>query len=391
MAKIVSVCFKNSKKKYNFDPGELDLKVGDRVIVATDKGLTCGTLSGGIQQVSSDYLKKPLKKVMRAVTEEDLDTLRENYHLEQKARKVCFDRIAARHLQMKLVEVEYLFDRSKVIFYFTADGRIDFRELVKDLASQLRVRIEMRQIGVRDEARMLGGVGPCGKEFCCRSYLQDFEPVSIKMAKHQNLSLNPAKISGVCGRLLCCLGYENTFYQGFKKGLPKPGKTIMTAGGPVKVRSHNALKGSITVMAQEGKKIDLVEPDLSQLRKGLPLERDLVAGEEKKTLPTSPVVDGPGRKRSANGEGKPEGKPKQRPRPRSRPKPRSRPQSSQAKPQKAAPDTTESDGLLKKLKKMTGMEKDKEEGVKKRRPRRRRRRRPRGKGTSESKGENKNS
>jgi len=385
MAKIVSVCFKNSKKKYNFDPGELDLKVGDRVIVETDKGLTCGTLSGGVQQVSSDYLKKPLKKVIRAVTEEDLEILQENHLLERKARKICFERIAARNLQMKLVEVEYLFDRSKVIFYFTADGRIDFRELVKDLASQLRVRIEMRQIGVRDEARMLGGVGPCGKEFCCRAYLQEFEPVSIKMAKHQNLSLNPAKISGVCGRLLCCLGYENAFYQGFKKGLPKPGKTIMTAGGPVKVRSHNVLKGSITVMVPEGKRVDLTEPDLSRLRKGLPLERVLVPGEEEKASPFAPSPTGSNGKGAVDAETKPKTSPKTRPKSRSGSPP------SQTKPRKTTPAEEKPEGLLKKLKKMTGMKKGEEEGRKKRRPRRRRRRRSRGKASPESKGENKNS
>ncbi len=384
MAKIVTICFQNSKKKYNFDPGELDLKVGDRVIVETEKGLTCGTLSGGVEQVSSDYLKKPLKKVIRAVGEEDLATLEENHHLEEQARKICLDRIAARRLQMKLVEVEYLFDRSKVIFYFTADGRIDFRELVRDLASQLRVRIEMRQIGVRDEARMLGGVGPCGKEFCCRSYLQEFEPVSIKMAKHQNLSLNPAKISGVCGRLLCCLGYENVFYQGFKKGLPKPGKTIMTAGGPVKVRSHNVLKGFITVMSREGEKVDLVEPDLSRLRKGLPLERDLFAGEEKKTAPSpSPPAPAESVRQEAAERGR-----KGKARPNTKPKPRSRvkPRSGQPKPQPAAASGVEPEGLLKKLKKMTGINPEKDEGPKKRRPRRRRRR-SRGKGSPESKGE----
>ncbi|NOY52563.1 MAG: stage 0 sporulation family protein [Deltaproteobacteria bacterium] len=384
MAKIVTICFKNSNKKYNFDPGDLDLKVGDRVIVETDKGLTCGTLSGGIQQVSSDYLKKPLKKVIRVVGEKDLERLEENHQLEQKARKICLDRVAARRLQMKLVEVEYLFDRSKVIFYFTADGRIDFRELVRDLASQLRVRIEMRQIGVRDEARMLGGVGPCGKEFCCRSYLQEFEPVSIKMAKHQNLSINPAKISGVCGRLLCCLSYENSFYHGFKKGLPKPGKMIMTAGGPVKVRTHNVLQGSITVMGREGKKVDLVEPDLSHLRKGLPLERDLFAGEEKKTAPFAPVPAESGPKEVADNGTKP--KPNAKSKPRSRFKPRA----GQSKPRKAAPSEGESDGLLNKLKKMTGIQKDEEEGRKKRRPRRRRRRRPRGKASSTSGGESKN-
>jgi cell fate regulator YaaT (PSP1 superfamily) len=380
MGKIVGVCFKNSKKKYNFDPEELDLKVGDQVIVETDKGLTCGTVAGGIQQVSSDYHKKPLKKVLRRVTEEDFGTLRENYVLEQKARKVCFNRIAARGLQMKLVNVEYLFDRSKVIFYFTADGRIDFRELVKDLAAQLRIRIEMRQIGVRDEARMLGGYGPCGKEFCCKTHLQEFEPVSIKMAKHQNLSLNPSKISGVCGRLLCCLGYENSLYQGFKKGLPKPGKTIITPDGPVKVRSHNVLKGSLTVQGAEGKLFELFGPDLVRLRKGLPLDRTLnkkeeeagrkgapsgVAGQEVETVPRSESE----RSRAS--------------------RPQGRPPQGQTKGDRTP--AGEKDGLMNRLRKMTGMDKPQEEEQKKPRPRRRRRRRSRSKkgGSGKGKSENK--
>ena len=266
MAKIVGVRFRSGGKVYNFDPGNLDLKIDDLVIVETENGLLSGMVAGGMQQVSLDYLKKPLKKVLRKVTEEDLASLKENRMLEQKAKAFCYERIQARQMQMKLVEVEYLFDRSKVVFYFTADGRIDFRELVKDLAVRLRTRIEMRQIGVRDEAKMIGGFGTCGKEFCCKTFVREFEPVSIKMAKKQDLTLNPAKISGVCGRLMCCLSYENGNYSCFKKGLPKPGKTIKTPTGAVKVISHNVLKESITIQTQDGKRIQLYEPVLSKLR-----------------------------------------------------------------------------------------------------------------------------
>jgi cell fate regulator YaaT (PSP1 superfamily) len=361
MVKTVGVSFKNSGKKYHFDPGGLDLKVGDLVIVETENGQACGQVSGKTQQVSLDYLKKPLKRVLRHVTEEDRDTLRKNRTLEGKATEIASTRIEARRLQMKLVEVEYLFDRSRVIFFFTADGRVDFRELVKDLAAQLRTRIEMRQIGVRDEAKMLGGYGPCGKEFCCKAFLQDFEPVSIKMAKHQNLSLNPSKISGVCGRLMCCLSYENSLYENFRKGLPKPGKQIITPEGPCRVRSHNTLKSSITIQAKNGKLVEIVEPDLTRLRQGLPLERLPGMSEEPQPLPPEP--EAPSRDTG--------------------PRQKSTPPSA-AKPEAAVEVQEEKGGLLSKIKKFAGVDKESGEGKKQRRPRRRRRRRPRKKSSGTS-------
>jgi cell fate regulator YaaT (PSP1 superfamily) len=340
------------------------------VIVETDNGLVCGRVAGGLQQVSKDYLKKPLKKVLREVDEKDSETLRENRLMEQEARKFCYQRIQVRSMQMKLVEAEYLFDRSKVIFYFTADGRVDFRELVKDLASRLRTRIEMRQIGVRDEAKMIGGFGACGKEFCCKTFVREFEPVSIKMAKQQDLTLNPSKISGACGRLMCCLSYENANYSRFKKGLPKPGKTIMTPQGPVKVRAHNVLKGSITIQTKDGKHSDLFEPELARLRKGLPLDQIPAAGE-----PVGTSVPEEGSRQHSRGK----------PSPTRREKP-SKPESRQRQGDKQK-QTQGKEGLLSKIKKIAGVETPPEGTEKKRKRRRRRRGRFRGKKKGDSSGD----
>jgi cell fate regulator YaaT (PSP1 superfamily) len=369
MAKIVGVRFRSGGKVYNFDPGDLDLKIDDLVIVETENGLLCGKIAGSLQQVSLDYLKKPLKKVHRKVTEEDLAVLKENRMMEQEARGFCYSRIEARQMQMKLVEAEYLFDRSKVIFYFTADGRVDFRELVKDLAARLRSRIEMRQIGVRDEAKMIGGYGACGKEFCCKTFVREFEPVSIKMAKKQDLTLNPSKISGVCGRLMCCLSYENSNYSCFKKGLPKPGKSIQSPNGPVKVISHNVLKDSITVLVEGGKRIDIIEPELSRLRKGLPLEKPLEGVEE------------PISYRSVKSETEP--MKKMRP-----PRQKERQPEAASRQMKAVEPKKEKEGLLSRIKKIAGVEKE-ADGTEKKKPRRRRRRRgrSRGKGQKQASGD----
>jgi cell fate regulator YaaT (PSP1 superfamily) len=364
LTRIVGVSFRNSKKLYNFDPGELDLSDGDQVIVETENGIACGTVSGGLQQVSSDYLKKPLRRVVRKVTEEDAVLLRGHRELEQKAARYCVDRVEARKLQMKLVDVEYLFGGSKVIFYFTADGRIDFRELVKDLATRLRTRIEMRQIGVRDEAKMLGGYGTCGREFCCCSYIQEFMPVSIKMAKQQDLTLNPSKISGVCGRLMCCLSYENTSYECFKKGLPKPGKSVMTPEGPLKVVSHNVMRGTVTVRLPSGKNVELTDGEIARLRKGLPLET--VPGREDRAPETAPPTQPGGARPDAPSGAKPAArvgrKPRVQPEPKTAPEP--------------APEAKK-EGLVSRIKKMAGGERDPEapEPGKSRRRRRRRRRR----------------
>jgi cell fate regulator YaaT (PSP1 superfamily) len=356
MMKIIGVRFRSGGKLYNFDPGDLDLKVGDLVIVQTESGQVCGMAAGGLQQVSLDYIKKPLKKVIRKVTDEDLNALRENRMLEQKARKYCYERLQARAMQMKLVNVEYLFDRSKAVFYFTADGRVDFRELVKDLAARLRTRIEMRQIGVRDEAKMIGGYGTCGKEFCCKTFVREFEPVSIKMAKQQDLTLNPSKISGACGRLMCCLSYENASYSCFKKGLPKRGKTIMTPEGPAKVTAHNMIKESVTILTKTGKFVRLIEPQLARLRKGLPLEKMPGQDQDSEMLPPREAV-------KETSEAVPSAPRRKKPS-----KPESKIEKKREEPQEEVKE-----GLLSKIKKIAGVDKG-ESGAEKKKRRRRRRR-----------------
>ncbi|MGE5529396.1 MAG: stage 0 sporulation family protein [Patescibacteria group bacterium] len=213
MPTVVGVRFKHAGKIYYFDPGGLDLSPGNQVVVETVRGLEFGIVMTGPKEVGEKEVTQPLKRVLRTATPEDLAQVEENRQRERRAFGVFQEKVAHRGLDMKLVDIEYTFDRSKIIFYFTADGRVDFRELVKDLASVFRTRIELRQIQVRDEAKMLGGLGPCGRPLCCATFLGDFEPVSIKMAKEQNLSLNPTKISGICGRLMCCLRFECESYR----------------------------------------------------------------------------------------------------------------------------------------------------------------------------------
>jgi cell fate regulator YaaT (PSP1 superfamily) len=244
---VVGVRFKKAGKIYYFSPGDLELEKGEAVIVETSRGVEYGRVVIGVKSVEEQDVVLPLKQVIRIATEKDRLTVQENREQAQKAFDVCTDKINEHQLDMKLVDVEYTFDRNKVLFYFTADGRIDFRELVKDLAAVFRTRIELRQIGVRDEAKMLGGIGPCGRVLCCSSFLGDFEPVSIKMAKDQNLSLNPAKISGLCGRLMCCLKYENDMYESAKKELPDVGKHIKTPHGKGKVVGLNMLERLVQV------------------------------------------------------------------------------------------------------------------------------------------------
>ena len=212
MAEVIGVRFKNVGKVYYFDPDGISMPVGTAVIVETSRGVECGEVALSNREVTDEGIVKPLKKVIRVATPEDLKHVEDNWAKEQQAFTICQQKIAAHKLEMKLVDVEYTFDNNKILFYFTADGRVDFRELVKDLASVFRTRIELRQIGVRDEAKMLGGLGICGKPFCCATFLGEFQPVSIKMAKEQGLSLNPTKISGTCGRLMCCLKYEQEAY-----------------------------------------------------------------------------------------------------------------------------------------------------------------------------------
>ena len=280
MQTIIGVRFKKAGKIFYFSPGHLEITQGDRVVVETSRGVECGTAVVGPREVEDSEIKAPLKVVLRIATENDLQRIEENKKSEQEAFGICESKIAEHGLPMKLVEVEYTFDLSKIIFYFTADGRIDFRDLVKDLASVFRTRIELRQIGVRDEAKLMGGIGCCGRPLCCASFLGDFEPVSIRMAKEQNLSLNPTKISGICGRLMCCLKYENDCYEaGICGGAcrktariqePEQGSRVISAEGEGKVISVNQQKRTATILLDNSRTIvasweDVVSKDEDEM------------------------------------------------------------------------------------------------------------------------------
>ncbi|MBM7588168.1 cell fate regulator YaaT (PSP1 superfamily) [Bacillus pakistanensis] len=255
MYNVVGVRFKKAGKIYYFDPGELEVTKNDFVIVETVRGIEYGKIVVDRKQVDENDVVLPLKKVIRNADQKDRLIVDENKEAATEAYEVCCEKINEHQLDMKLVDVEYTFDRNKVIFYFTADGRVDFRELVKDLASIFRTRIELRQIGVRDEAKMLGGIGPCGRMLCCSTFLGDFEPVSIKMAKDQNLSLNPTKISGLCGRLMCCLKYENDEYESAKEELPDLGEVIKTPNGEGKVVGLNILERVLQVEFKQEERV----------------------------------------------------------------------------------------------------------------------------------------
>ena len=244
MAEVIGVRFKNMGKVYYFDPEEYELKIGDNVIVETARGVECGEVAMERKEIAEEDIVQPLKKLIRIATPDDLKKVAENAIKEKTAFDICVKKIAAHKLEMKLVNVEYTFDNSKILFYFTADGRVDFRELVKDLASVFRTRIELRQIGVRDEAKMLGGLGICGRPFCCSSFLSGFQPVSIKMAKEQGLSLNPVKISGTCGRLMCCLKYEQEAYADLLRRTPAVNSIVMTPAGKGVVVDQNIITGN---------------------------------------------------------------------------------------------------------------------------------------------------
>ncbi len=245
MITVAGVRFKPAGKIYYFDPVDMELAAGDNVIVETARGIEFGTLASDLFEIPESEIVQPLKPIIRLADEDDLVKHEENLRKKERSLAICQEKIDKHGLEMKPVDVEYTFDSSKVVFYFTADGRVDFRELVKDLASVFRMRIELRQIGVRDETKMMGGIGSCGRELCCHSWMSEFEPVSIKMAKLQNLSLNPVKISGICGRLMCCLQYENETYCELRKGMPDPGERILTPDGPALVCDVNILLNEI--------------------------------------------------------------------------------------------------------------------------------------------------
>ena len=252
MIKIVGVRFRNAGKIYYFGPGNLDLTAGMHVIVETARGVELGTVMIPTREVNDDSVIQPLKPVIRIATEADEKTALKNREKEKEAFKICLEKIAKHKLDMKLVEAEYTFDNNKLLFYFTADGRIDFRELVKDLAAVFRTRIELRQIGVRDETKMVGGIGICGRELCCNKHLSEFVPVSIKMAKEQNLSLNPTKISGVCGRLMCCLKHEQDTYEYLNEKLPNVGDFVRTIdGNKGEVMSVNVLRQKVKIVVTD--------------------------------------------------------------------------------------------------------------------------------------------
>ena len=247
MTTVIGVRFKKAGKVYYFDPSDVWPNPGDSVIVETSRGIELGEVITGAREIDGDRIVAPLKKVLRLASREDVERFAVNQAQEADAFAICQERIAKHGLEMKLIDVEYTFDGSKIVFYFTADGRVDFRELVKDLAATFKMRIELRQIGVRDEAKMLGGLGPCGRPICCGAFLSDFQPVSIKMAKEQNLSLNPTKISGQCGRLMCCLSYEKDIYEETLKKLPRVGKLCMTPDGGGVITDINVIRQKVRV------------------------------------------------------------------------------------------------------------------------------------------------
>jgi len=247
LTEIIGVRFKQGRKIYYFSPGSLQISAGEYVIVETSRGVEIGLAVIPNKQVEDESITPPLKEVLRIATPDDLCRAEENRKREKTAFRVCEEKIALHKLDMKLVEVEYTFDENKILFYFTADGRVDFRELVKELASVFHTRIELRQIGVRDESKMLGGLGICGRPFCCSSFLEDFQPVSIKMAKEQYLSLNPVKISGTCGRLMCCLKYEQDTYEALTKTMPHIGAIVDTPEGRGTVQDVSLLTGQVKV------------------------------------------------------------------------------------------------------------------------------------------------
>lgn len=252
MIKVIGVRFKKAGKIYYFSPAEFEIKKGDYVIVETARGIEFGECVIGLKEIKEEEIVSPLKSVIRIADEKDILKHKENKEKEKEALDICLNKIQEHKLDMKLIDVEYTFDNHKVIFYFTADGRIDFRELVKDLATIFKTRIELRQIGVRDEAKMLGGLGPCGRSLCCSTFLGDFASVSIKMAKEQNLSLNPTKISGICGRLMCCLNYEQTTYEDIRKRLPRVGSIVRTENGDGEVIGNSIVKEIVKVKIKKG-------------------------------------------------------------------------------------------------------------------------------------------
>ena len=319
MTRIIGVRFKPTGKVYYFDPQGIEVNRGDYVIVETSRGIEYGQVMYGIKEVEDSVVTKPLKGVLRIATQEDTRKYNENKEKEKQAYKICMDKISEHGLDMKLVEVEYTFDGSKVLFYFTSDGRVDFRDLVKDLASVFKTRIELRQIGVRDESKVLGSIGVCGRNLCCSEFLGEFVPVSIKMAKEQGLSLNPTKISGACGRLMCCLKYEQDTYEELNRITPSVGTIVDTPDGKGTIAYVSLLKGKVSVKLETGDETTLREFDVNDVSVSTPEKT-----EENK--PTEPVIHTRDTIISDDGEEKAE-------------KPRKNRNRNRRKPQKSKEDT----------------------------------------------------
>ncbi|MBP5773707.1 MAG: stage 0 sporulation family protein [Eubacterium sp.] len=285
MIDVVGIRFRNTGKIYYFNPKNIELKKGDHVIVETAVGVEYGEVALEKRQVTDDQVKKPVKDIMRKANEKDDQKYAQNQEKEKKAYKTCKEKIAKHGLEMKLIKVEYTFDGKKIMFYFTADGRVDFRELVKDLASVFRTRIELRQVGVRDEAKLIGGIGMCGRELCCSTFLPSFAPVTIKMAKEQNLSLNPTKISGICGRLMCCLKNEQESYEYLNSSLPDVGERVKTFDGfEGEVTSVNVLKQEVKIVVEEDEEREIKTYNVSELKFKPKKKKFDLAAEELKEL-----------------------------------------------------------------------------------------------------------
>ena len=341
MPKVIGIRFRGTGKAYHFAPGDLDLHMGDAVIVETPQGIELGIVAEDVIEIPEEKLIAPLKHVQRIASTEDLMRYDENTQKEKEAFHVGQDKIVSRGLDMHLVDVNVSFDSRKIVFYFTADGRVDFRELVKDLASVFHTRIELRQIGVRDQARMVCGLGICGRELCCCSYLNDFVPVSIKMAKVQNLSMNPVKISGMCGRLMCCLKYEQAAYEDATARMPKQGAIVMTSEGQGYIEHVNLLKETVTVRLDRGGEADLLTVPYEELT--------LVGGRVSRRYPPGSGAPASVSERPAASES--QQAPEQGDRaasPRRRPVRDNRPERRESKPETAEDTKSESDRPKKK-------------------------------------------
>jgi cell fate regulator YaaT (PSP1 superfamily) len=285
MVKVIGVRFRQAGKIYNFDPLDFKIEVGNHVIVETARGIEYGKVVQSVQEKNEEDVIMPLKPVIRVATEEDDKIAKQNKDKEKKAFFICKEKIKKHGLEMKLIDTEYTFDNNKVLFYFTADGRIDFRELVKDLASVFKTRIELRQVGVRDETKMLGGIGICGRPLCCSTYLSEFIPVSIKMAKEQNLSLNPTKISGICGRLMCCLKNEQEAYEYLNSNLPNVGETVKTFDGlKGEVKSVNVLRQKVKIVIEQNDEREEREYSVNELKFKPKKKKFELASDELKEL-----------------------------------------------------------------------------------------------------------